>query len=944
MILHLVFFFIFLLPVGASVLEGPVLTPDYQQNPRAIEWSRITTEHFEIIFPAEVEEEAQRVSKLLEKIYFTVSRSLEVLPPRIPLVLQNQSVQSNGFVTLAPRRSEWFLTPAIDPELTNTEWLKTLAIHEFRHVVQFQKTRRGFNQFLEIILGEIGQALGLALTLPPWFYEGDAVGIETALTRGGRGRLPLFDRDLRTLLLSGKNWGYDKAHLGSFEDYIPNHYVYGYFYTSWLRNNYGDLFLSRIANQSAETSWNPLSFYNAIEHLTEEKFEDIYKAVINDLTQEWSERRKKLKVTSTDNLTKEKPMGWTNYYYPQGTLAGDIFALKKGLSFINEFVLLKKNGKEESLFFSGILHNEYPYKVRGDKIAYFEEEFDPRWGYRNFSRLRVFDLKTRSFIIDRRQTKGRLAVLDHEGKNLAYINWDEAQRQNLVILDETGKELFTINIAREKVVTSLDWTLGHELVLALRDRSDKKFIIKLNTDIKTEEILLGPRDENIGFLSVENDQIFFEGPESGIDNLYVLTNSGPRKITTSEFGAYAPDLIDNELVYNDYSVEGMNVVIKKSLALSQEESSGSFYPIYEKFSKAESLYALSDAQEEKKDFPVEPYSQLRQSLNLHSWVILAPPLSNTISLMGISRDILNKFSLMGGAEYNLNEQTLQGSVGATWSYWYPVFDLRAAYGGRRLERDDGTKKIEDRWEEGTFELGASVPWRYIQGRFIHQFTTRAFAKIIKVTNSLSQDQAELRDSALSSPGLEVSYSFFQRLARRDLNPVWGISFNGEAQEGNDISGEGQEGAFRSLDGRVYLPGFLPHHSFHHQMAYERQLPRSYKYASKILYPRGTKFTFLQEFTKYSGNYLLPLFYPDWNWSRYLYIKRISLNLFYDELNGRLGSLSYKAASTGWETIVDLNLARIFLPLSIGLRGSYIINGAEKAQNYELFLTSVVGSF
>src|SRR5665648_507111 len=123
-----------------SVIEAPFTGANFEQNASDIEWKHITTDHFEIIFPKELEVEAQRVAHLLEKAYPFVAKSLEVLPPRIPLILQNQSTVSNGLVTLAPRRSEWYVTPAIDPVLANTEWLKTLAVHEFRHVVQFYKT------------------------------------------------------------------------------------------------------------------------------------------------------------------------------------------------------------------------------------------------------------------------------------------------------------------------------------------------------------------------------------------------------------------------------------------------------------------------------------------------------------------------------------------------------------------------------------------------------------------------------------------------------------------------------------------------------------------------------------------------------------------------------------------------------------------------------------
>ena len=97
--------------LSQAVIEAPILGIDYQQNPSEMKWKHLTTEHFDVIFPVELEKEAQRVGHLLETAYPFVTRSLETKPPRIPLILQNQSLESNGFVTLAPRRSEWYVTP-----------------------------------------------------------------------------------------------------------------------------------------------------------------------------------------------------------------------------------------------------------------------------------------------------------------------------------------------------------------------------------------------------------------------------------------------------------------------------------------------------------------------------------------------------------------------------------------------------------------------------------------------------------------------------------------------------------------------------------------------------------------------------------------------------------------------------------------------------------------
>lgn len=934
----ILFFFLLTKFSLAKVIDSPLISVDFDQNPSELDWKHLTTKHFDVIFPKELEEQAQRVGHLLEKSYPFVTRSLESKPHRISLILQNQSVSSNGFVTLAPRRSEWYVTPSVDPELGNTEWLKTLSIHEFRHVVQFQKSRQGFNKYFEMLLGEAGQALGIGLSLPPWYFEGDAVGIETALTTGGRGRLPQFDRDLRTLLLSGKEFNYDKAHLGSYEDYVPNHYVYGYFYTSWLRNQYGDLFLSRLADESTLRSWNPLTFYNATASLTNKSFDDFYHGVMRELISEWKKRLDQLKPTPYEVKNLGKRFGWTNYLYPQGTPDGKIFALKRGLSFIEQFVLL--DGKsEQTLFYPARLHNDYPFKLRKGRLAFFEEEPDSRWGYRSFSRLKVYDLNQDKFILDKRKTKGRLAVLDHAGERIVYVEWNEKQGQFIVGLDLSGKELFRIPYPKNTVITSIDWVNQQEVVLVTKDLDNFKSILKLNLMTRYEEVLIKKDLTNFGFLTVENEKIFFESPASGIDNIWYLTPNGPRQITSSKFGAYAPMLMKDKLIYNDYSVQGMNIVSKDLKWHEEQKSENSFYPIYEKFAKSEDFAGLQAEFNKTETFAVKDYSQVKHAINLHSWLLLAPPLSSTIIVAGYSRDVLNKFSLLGGAQYNLNERTTEAFVSATWSHLYPVFDLRAGYGSRRQELRD----FENTWEEGTLEAGVQVPWLHYQGRFIHSFSTRAFSRLIKVNNKMT-DPSELSNGALFSPGLEFSYRWTSRLAQRDLNPAWALMLDARAEEGRDITGNDQKGSHNVIEGRIYLPGLWYHHSFYHQLAYERQRDDSYRYSAQVLYPRGTRGVFLKEFHKYSGNYLFPLLYPDLNLSRYLYFKRIAMNLFYDELSGRVNGFSYQAASTGWELIFEMNFLRIFIPLSIGVRGSYIISGHQSPDNYEIFLASQLGTF
>lgn len=932
---------LFSFSLAAQVIEAPINTIDFMQNPSRVEWREITTEHFQLIFPEALEKDAQKAAHLLETSYPYVTRSLDEKPPRISLVLQAHTTESNGFVTLAPRRSEFFMTPPVNPVLGNTEWIKTLSIHEFRHVVQFQKGRRGFSNFLYFVLGEVGQALGLAFTAPPWLFEGDAVGIETAYTEGGRGRLPLFERDLRTLLLSDQDYNYDKAHLGSFKHYIPNHYIYGYFYTSFLRNHYGDLFLSHVMNSAADSSYNPLSFYNSMDRLLPEgDFEDFYRHVIRELTTEWKARLEKLSLTEYEVKSPEKKYGWTNYLYPQQTSSG-ILALKNGLSFIDHFVLIK-DGKEKLLFYPGILNQEYPFKVRGDLLAWVELDIHPRWGYQDFSCLRIFDVKNDSHLLRRCGLKIRLAVLDHSGKKMAAVEWGENQNQRIHILDLKGNSIKSYPYPSERVISSLDWIDEDHLALVIRDAQDKKSLVNFNLSSSSEKELIAPTMTNLGFVSVEKGEVFIESPESGIDNIYHVGKK-LTQITTSAFGAYAPELRENDLIYNEYTPEGMIISKKKENWSKPHPSEGSFLPYYEKFAASEEFSLFSKDLEKKEDYTSSEYSEFNHALNLHSWLILAPPLTNTLTLQAYSRDILNNFSLSGGVSYNLNEQTTQGFVGLSFSHYYPVFDLRAGYGGRRQEVTRNSREFENRWEEGTLEAGMQIPWNSIQGRFTQSFTLRSFAKIIKVTNKLSSKQEELTDNALFSPGLEMAFGLTARKAHRDIYTPVGFTLGAKVEEGRDISGDNERGAIQSVDSRFFLPGLMKHHSFFHQLAYEKQRDNFYQYESQILYPRGTSSPFLDEFFKYSGNYTLPLFYPDWNLSRYLYVKRIYGNAFYDVINGRVGNNEYRASSAGWELVFEISPLRLAFPLGLGVRGSYPIEG-ENDPEYEVFLATTLTNF
>ena len=81
--------------------------PVLDTNPASVKWRQIKTEDFRIIFPSGFEPTAQRMANTFQYIREPESRSLGTPSvSRMPVILQNRSSVSNGFVSLAPRRSE----------------------------------------------------------------------------------------------------------------------------------------------------------------------------------------------------------------------------------------------------------------------------------------------------------------------------------------------------------------------------------------------------------------------------------------------------------------------------------------------------------------------------------------------------------------------------------------------------------------------------------------------------------------------------------------------------------------------------------------------------------------------------------------------------------------------------------------------------------------------
>ena len=197
-------------------------------------WREITTAHFRITFPTEMEGIAKQTAAHFEEAHRILGPRLHWEPSkRTQVLLYDNSDAANGLAAAALRLGVvLYITPP-EPWFSTTyydDWLKMVVFHEYTHFLNMDPTR----SFWTPIRWVFGDGTLPNALLPTWMLEGHAVWNETKFTSAGRGRSPYWEGILRAaveekLLGSPQLVNLDLLNGDTFEfpeGEIP--YLYGY--------------------------------------------------------------------------------------------------------------------------------------------------------------------------------------------------------------------------------------------------------------------------------------------------------------------------------------------------------------------------------------------------------------------------------------------------------------------------------------------------------------------------------------------------------------------------------------------------------------------------------------------------------------------------------------------------------------------------------------------
>lgn len=912
------------------------------QNPRGIPWYTISTEHYDIIYPESLATEARRVATLAERYYTPLSRSLRANPERLPIVLNNESMATNGYVALAPRRSQWYATPPATAESFGpTDWYTLLAVHEGRHVVQEKAMRSGLIGVMSRLFGEnTTSLLSGVLYFPAWLWEGDAVGTETALTPTGRGRQPGFTARMRALAADSQHYSYYAAWQGSQRTQYPDWYEHGYVLSTYVRRHHGDSAWAKVIRTASRNPLTPFALSMSLKHHTGRSLTETHKAAIAEADSLWQGQRAALTTTPATQLS-PNVSHFHNWQVPQYASDGSVIAVYSDVEHVPQLVRLS-NGRRETLVDYVGLYGDIQFHVAADKVVWSEYQADPRYGERSTLVVKVYDLATRSLTRLVEGTRLLNPALAPDGKTIAATHISLSRASAIVLLDAvTGGERRRFDSVPGRTWMSLAWSPdGSSLYGVAVDSAAGNALYRIDLADGNIRTVIANTFDAISRPVARESKVFYGTTSSGLDNIWVVdTVSLARAMVTSRpFGAYHASIAPSgdRILYSDYSVTGLDVVeapLDSTAWVPDAAVARAIVNLAEPLVEqeaglagraADSAAAVNHPVSAPTITPPKAYRGYKRLFDFHS--LSLAPLSDDVNV-GLSlesRNLLNTLAVNVGGVFNNNEQTGALEVGASYAGLPTIVDVSARLGSRASTYSDSTGVNYFSWRERSVNLGLRQPWTRLNG--LTRTSVTAFVGI-GLTDIQDQPVAFRFDNnngtfAPVNYGLSASYT--RAAALRNL---FNTGASGSATYRHTPLGDYSSHALAAR-GLAVLRGLHVNHNVVVDVAHEEQRAGNYRFASEITFPRGFSRRYHDSMSRVGVSYHAPLLYPDFAVGPIVYARRVQGAVFADWGQGsaRGGEVESVYRSAGAELTTDLALLGTRTTTRLGMRWTKRLSG------------------
>lgn len=904
-------------------------------DPPSVKWNQINTAESRIIFPQQLDSAANRVANIISYINRPTANSIGNKQKKIDIVLKNQTTVSNGFVTLAPFHSEFFLTPLQNSfDLGSIPWIETLAIHEFRHVQQFNNFNVGVSRLFHILFGEAGQAFANNVSVPNWFFEGDAVFLETNVTTQGRGRLPYFHNAFRSLWLAERKYSWMKLRNGSYKHFVPNHYHLGYLLVAYGREKYGEEFWKNVTHDAASFKGLFYPFQKGIKKYSGKSYVQFRNDALNYFKEKFDVKRDKFNVKSSKVINEE---------YPAFVDANTIVLVKSSYNNVHSFII-RKGKKEKKIRVKDVsLDNHFSYS--NGKIVYASHQPDKRWGNRNYNDLKIIDINSGKQHTLTRHTKYFAPDISYDGSKIVSVYIDPQGNSVLRILNTVNGNIITSVPNPQNLFYTYPKFYRDKIITAAKNNKGQMSLAMINTWDGNTEHLIPFSDNVIGFPSLSNDTVYFSASAAAEDKLFAYDITGKKlfelitKNAGDGLGKYQPSAIENKLIWTTFTANGYR--LQSSDISSVQWKLIAPQSIQQPLSEFQ-INALTKTNANLLDkvsvtpLPVKKYSKSTGIVNFHS---LFPGIDDPeYSVTLIGNNILNTMQTSVAFTYNRAEKWKRIGLGIDYGAMFPILSAGVDYTFERRGRYRGQTVY---WNEIEPQAGFRIPLNLSKGRSI---------TFMNIGSNYVYNQSDFKGNYKDTLGT-ISYSYLSNFftisnqiqkARQHIYPRYAQNLSLTYKTALTR----YEGSQFVANGNLFLPGAFINHNLVLNAAYlQKDTISRLNFSSGFPFSRGYQSENLHKMYKWGANYHLPLLYPDAGFANIAYLLRIRGNLFYDHthVNDFLSNGSKFRAdfrSTGAEIYFDTkwwNAADV----TFGIRYSYLLDkdlfGATGKNRWEIIL-------
>lgn len=936
--------------------------------PAGTKWSRLKGDHFDLIYPREIDSLAREYLFTFEKYRDASLTGLHVETPRMPIILQPYNMYSNGMVSWSPRRIELYTTPPGTP-LYALDWETQLAVHEGRHVGQMSHYTQGIYKVLNILLGEQGSAIGIGLYPTRVLTEGDAVQNETDLTDAGRGRDPEFLKFFRASFVDGDFRTWADWRYGSFRYYTPGKYPLGYMIVSTMRyNSHNYTVTGDIMGTQVRDWWRVFSVshraYIRASGLTGRKN---WRSAIARNTERWRwEYKLRAPYTPAVPLQARRDSVYTEISNP--VLLGDqTYATMAGMQYERRLVSIDSAGKRR--YRHPLSGNTSTLVPDSDHSLLFSEIVpDPRWEHRSWSVIRRYDAEKNRFETLTRRSRYLNPAPSAGRDSILAAEYRISGGSDVVILDRDGKFLDRIEAPENGQITGL---------AQLKDGIYASIVTKEGMGIFRHDSIwhrvVKPQSRMIRDLQAAGDSLlYFVSDLDGISNLYSFQplKNELKRLGSTRFSAEKPSLgEDGVLRYADYDKLGYQPVAIPFDSITRHHANF-LMPYKDDIAETNSRQAKKEARtlsvmeeimlrRHIDSLQTRRYSKTLNGFHIHSW---APFYANVDRLMNDlgSFDIKsfsNWYEFVAPGATILSQNQL-GTLVTTLGYsyhrghhgghafirytgLYPEFSLAVDYNERSRTfsdvryRPDGAPQIQlDTLSKPALGINAqvSIPLNFTRGGWI---TTLRPQLNYYLTNDAYRYMEQGADTGFSSQNTEMlvaTLRFDTRLSmpQARVTPRLGFGFqlSGQVKLGEGVARR----SVGALNTWVYLPGFGKEDGF--KLSYARQFqPEGSLFYSPdynlVRRPNGYANEILMNYRRATFEYALPIYAGDLDGGLFFYLKRFILIPFvdvaYDKSHpfveeGRITRMEPKHfLSYGSALLVNTRIFRIGKEFQFGVR-------------------------